>query len=429
MFGWEYPPHITGGLGTACFGLTKSLASFHDIDLTFVVPKLFGDENKAGMKLIAAADIELENKKIRKHKEIEKKKRWESYQQISAYCSPELYDRLLREKRDRMKKGGHNPSHRKLEFSGQYGTDLFDEISRYGFVASEIAEKGSYDIIHAHDWLTYKAGIEAKKVTGKPLVIHVHATEFDRCGMNLNQGVFEIERTGMETADKVITVSHFTRNTVIRKYGISPLKVVTVHNGVEPLDTNENRETWKIRTQDKIVTYLGRITSQKGPEYFIEAAYKILKRMDNIRFVMAGGGDMLQKMIEYVAKLGISDKFHFTGFLKGNDVYRMYATSDVYVMPSVSEPFGIAPLEAMQGNVPVIISKQSGVSEVLTHAIKIDFWDTDAMADAIHGIISYPVLSDFLKNHGSKEVENIKWSDAAYKIRELYYQLNCLQTG
>jgi glycogen(starch) synthase len=428
MFGWEFPPHITGGLGTACYGLTKSLASFDDIDLTFVVPKVYGDENQAGMRLIAAGEVELSNEIVREQKESEKKL-LACCRQISSYCTPEQYVKLLQEKLNRQMESGVDTSTGKLEFSGQYGAGLFEEISRYGVVASGITGKEPYDIIHAHDWLTYPAGIEAKKTSGKPLVMHVHATEFDRCGENYNKQVFDIEKRGMEAADKIITVSHYTREIVIRKYGISPLKVTTVHNAVEPVNKGEIKKLWKIGTNDKIVTFLGRITAQKGPVYFIEAACKILKRMDNVRFVMAGGGDLQEKMIEYVAKLGISDKFHFTGFLKGDDVYRMYAMSDVYVMPSVSEPFGIAPLEALQNNVPVIISKQSGVSEVLTNAIKVDFWDVDAIADAIYGILSYPVLSGFLKNNGGMEVNNLKWSDVAGKIREIYYHLVYSKVG
>jgi len=422
MFGWEFPPHITGGLGTACYGLTKNLTLFDDIGLTFVVPKVYGDENKSGMNLVAAGDVELTNEIVRKQKESEKKL-LECCRQISAYCTPEQYDKLLLEKQEKLKQSGYSSSSGQLKFSGQYGSDLFEEISRYGVVASQIAGKEHHDIIHAHDWLTFQAGIEAKKKSGKPLVIHVHATEFDRSSEIQNKRVYDIEKRGMEAADKIITVSHFTRNIVINKYGISPLKVTTVHNGVEPVTKNEIKKLWKMGTDDRIVTFLGRITSQKGPVYFIEAAYKILQKLDHVRFVMAGGGDMLEKMIEHVARLRISDKFHFTGFLKGDDVYRMYAMSDVYVMPSVSEPFGIAPLEAIQSQVPVIISKQSGVSEVLTNAIKIDFWDTDAMADAIYGILCYPALSGFLKNNGSNEVENLKWFDAASKIREIYYQL------
>ncbi|HOK51741.1 MAG TPA: glycosyltransferase family 4 protein, partial [Bacteroidales bacterium] len=279
-----------------------------------------------------------------------------------------------------------------------------------------------FDIIHAHDWLTYPAGIAAKEISGKPLVVHVHATDFDRSGGNVNPRVFEIEKHGMEMADKVITVSNWTRDIVINRYGIPPEKVITVYNAVEPLDEAEKINIRR-GIPDKIVTFLGRITMQKGPEYFVEAANKVLKKMNNVRFVMAGSGDMMNKIILRVAKLGIANRFHFTGFLNGDDVYRMYSISDVYVMPSISEPFGISPLEAIQSNVPVIISKQSGVAEVLNHAIKIDFWDVDAMADAIYGILNYPALSTMFKKYGKQEVDKLKWETSASEVRNIYYSL------
>lgn len=429
MFGWEFPPHISGGLGTACLGLTNGLTSFNDIELTFVLPKVYGDENKPDIKLVDAGEVILSNSKIEKQRELERKRLHGFEQQISAYITPELYEKTINEK---LKKPGCkiiNTPFGKLEFTGKYGAGLFEEISRYGLVTSEIAKNEPYDIIHAHDWLTFQAGIEAKKISGKPLVVHIHATEFDRCSENQNNKVFEIEKRGMEAADKVITVSEFTRNIVIQKYKICPLKVVAVHNAVEPADKGKIRNLWKMGINDKIVTFLGRITSQKGPGYFIEAANKVLQRMDNVRFVMAGNGDLMEKMIKYVAKLRISDKFHFTGFLSGDEVNRMYAVSNLYIMPSVSEPFGISPLEAIHSNVPVIISKQSGVSEVINHAIKVDFWDIDAMADAIYGILSYPALSNLLRNNSRKEVEKIKWADVAGKIKEIYYQLVYMKAG
>ena len=429
MFGWEFPPHISGGLGTACYGLTKGLTSFDDIDLTFVVPKLYGNERRQGMKLIGASEFELSSKKIKRQEKLEKSMFHEFKQSISAYITPEQFEKALQEKQERFKKVHTNITKGKLEFTGEYGTGLFEEISRYGVVASEIAKKESHDVIHAHDWLTYPAGIEAKETSGKPLVVHVHATEFDRCGESLNERVYGIEQRGMEVADKVITVSDYTRNIVIRKYNIPPSKVVTIHNAVEPANNNIIRHLSRIGTNDKIVTFLGRITRQKGPEYFIGAACKVMQKMKNVRFVMAGGGDLMGDMIKNVARLKISDKFHFTGFLRGDDVYRMYAMSDLYIMPSVSEPFGISPLEAIQSNVPVIISKQSGVSEVIGHAIKVDFWDIEAMADAIYGILNYNALADHLRNKSRQEVNKIKWIDVAAKVKEIYYQLAYLKAS
>ena len=288
-------------------------------------------------------------------------------------------------------------------------------------VASAIALENDFDVIHAHDWLTYAAGIAAKKISGKPLVIHVHATSFDRASDNaIDTRVFALEKMGMEAADKIMAVSNLTRNIVINKYGIDPSKVVAVHNAVD-FDEFKQMEV-KRGVDDKIVTFLGRITYQKGPEYFIEAANKVLKKCDNVRFVMAGNGDLMNRSIRRVAKLGIADKFHFTGFLRGDDVKKMFAYSDVYIMPSVSEPFGISPLEAMKSNVPSIISKQSGVAEVLSYAIKTDFWDIDAMADAIYGLLKYPALASMSAKCGVEEVNNLKWENAALKMIDVYQE-------
>jgi len=429
MFGWEFPPNISGGLGTACYGLTKGLTSFNDVELAFVVPKVYGNEDKTGIKLIGAGDVELSGKIIIKQREFEKKQFYDFDRQIPAYITPEQYKKLLvtqkRKDRDTVK----STSSGKLEFGGKYGSNLFNEISRYAVVASEIARSESHNIIHAHDWLTYPAGIAAKKVSGKPLVVHVHSTEFDRSGENPNRNVYKIERSGMEIADRVITVSDLTREIVIRKYNINPSKITTVHNAV---DSVENVTQGKLREKaitDKIVTYLGRITKQKGPEYFIRAAYKVLQKMNNVRFVMAGSGDLMEDMIKCVTRLKIADRFHFVGFLKGNDVTEMFAMSDLYVMPSVSEPFGISALEALQNNVPVIISKQSGVSEIVTSAIKVDFWDIEAMADAIWGILNYPSLGKYLTKNGIMEANSIRWINSAAKVREIYTKIAFHKAG
>jgi glycogen synthase len=343
----------------------------------------------------------------------------EVHSRIVPYMSPEEFEKIDKETTSGTNVYFNTEQLGKLKFTGTYGPDLFQEIANYSLVAAVIADDIPFDIIHAHDWLTYPAGIAAKAVSGKPLVIHVHATDFDRSGGSVNPGVFEIEKRGMEIADKIIAVSNLTRNTVIEKYGINPDKVVTVYNAVEPLELSNGNEYHK-PLKEKIVTFLGRITLQKGPEYFIEAASKVLKKTSNVRFVMAGSGDMFPRMINRAASLGITDKFHFTGFLKGQDVNQMFSISDLYVMPSVSEPFGISPLEAMQSNVPVIISHQSGVSEILKHAIKIDFWDIDAMADAIYGILHYNALSETFKKYGKTEVDNLKWENSAIRVKEVY---------
>jgi len=418
MFGWEFPPHITGGLGTACFGLTKGLLK-HGVEVQFVVPKAYGDESQEAVRLINASDVTvmMNDPVFREY--------WNqiTYMEIGSnlipYVAPEDFQQMVSENLNVKVQDGSRVFSEKFQFSGKYGHDLMEEVARYALVGASIAANSEFDVIHAHDWLTYSAGVAAKKISGKPLVVHMHATEFDRSGENYNENVYEIERKGMAEADRVITVSNLTRNIVVDRYHIDPEKVITVHNAVEPSEQTELPDADK-HVKEKIVTFLGRITFQKGPEYFIEAACKVLERDKNVRFVMAGTGDLMEKMIKRVAKLKISSHFHFTGFLKGENVDRMFAMSDVYVMPSVSEPFGISPLEAMRSNVPVVISKQSGVAEVLNHVMKVDFWDVDAMADAIYGLLHYKSINDMFINLGSEEVNNLKWESAARKVADVY---------
>ncbi|MGL4292575.1 MAG: glycosyltransferase family 4 protein [Bacteroidales bacterium] len=413
MFGWEFPPHILGGLGTASYGLTKGMAQCGDMDITFVIPKPHGDEDKSFARIIGATNTPIVYRDVD----------WDYVQKRFGYCmNPGEYFEL----RNHIY-ADFNYLHTNdmgcIEFSGRYPDNLLEEINNYSIVAGVIARTEKFDIIHSHDWLTYPAGIHAKQVTGKPLVIHVHATDFDRSRGNVNPQVFAIEKNGMEYADHIITVSDLTRRTVIDKYGIDPAKVTTVHNAVEPLSPEILKISAQRGTEDKVITFLGRITMQKGPEYFVEAAAKVLQKTKHARFVMAGSGDMMNEMIRLAAKRKIADRFHFTGFLKGKQVYEMLKASDVYVMPSVSEPFGISPLEAMQVGVPTIISKQSGCAEILHHAIKVDYWDIDAMADAMYSIITYPALYQFMKNEGKAEVDEIKWEYAGRKVIDIYKRI------
>ncbi|HOP57785.1 MAG TPA: glycosyltransferase family 4 protein [Bacteroidales bacterium] len=419
MFGWEFPPHISGGLGTASYGLTKGMAAIDNLEVIFVVPKVWGDEDQNAVRLIGANKIPVAFKQIFYEGTKKSFEKIEISSRIVPYTDPDDFWKVIKSEVDSYRLIVHTNSKGMVDFSGKYDCNLLDEIYKYSVVASVIAEENEFDIIHAHDWLTYPAGIAAKAVSGKPLVIHVHATEFDRSGGNVNPEVYRIEKEGMDAASKIITVSNLTRDIVIHKYHINPDKVETVYNAVEPVRMSDGMVVNK-GFDDKVVTFLGRITLQKGPEYFIEAANKVLKVMHNVRFVMAGSGDMMERMIRRAASLKITDRFHFTGFLKGRDVYTMLALSDVYIMPSVSEPFGISPLEAMQSNVPVIISKQSGVSEILTHAVKVDFWDIDAMADAIYGILNYPALSNMFIKNGREEVIKLKWDNSARHVKDIY---------
>ena len=431
MFGWEFPPHIAGGLGTACYGMTRGLAR-NGVEVTFVMPKASGDEDKRFVDVVNASDVETVFGKVDSDAEdiIDKISFIHIDSNLVPYLSPEDYvtyhDEFVKTGEKRWETG--DVWSQRYTFSGKYGANLMEEVARYAMVAAQVAKnlEGQFDVIHAHDWLTYFAGIAAKRVSGKPLVVHMHATEYDRSGENINTQTYAIERAGMHAADRVIAVSNLTRNIVIEKYGVPADKVVTVHNAVRFAE--KESEAPERGVSDKIVTFLGRITFQKGPDYFVEAAAKVLKRVPNVRFVMAGSGDMMNHIIRRVARLGIADRFHFTGFLRGEDVHRMFQLSDVYVMPSVSEPFGISPLEAMKSNVPVIISKQSGVAEVLDYAVKVDYWDVDAMADAIYGLITYPALSQMFAKKGLEEVTSLKWNNAAAKIKSVYEDVIAEQT-
>lgn len=422
MFGWEFPPHIAGGLGTACYGMMRGLAR-NGVEVVFVMPRAYGDEDQRFVRVVNASDVETIG--TRDHEFSEELLEKVSFIHIDSnmlpYISPEEYAAY----HDEFVRSGRTHEwtdvwKQRYTFSGKYGANLMEEVARYAMVAAQVAKdlEGQFDVIHAHDWLTYFAGIAAKRVSGKPLVVHMHATEFDRSGENINRRVYAIEKAGMQAADRVIAVSELTRRIVIGKYGIPAEKVVTVHNAVR---FGESEDAVPERAvKDKVVTFLGRITYQKGPDYFVEAAAKVLQRVPDVRFVMAGSGDLMNHVVRRVAQLGIADRFHFTGFLKGGEVQRMFRLSDVYVMPSVSEPFGISPLEAMRSGVPVIISRQSGVAEVLDYAIKVNYWDVDALADAIYGLLTYPALGRMFASKGLEEVTGLKWTNAAAKIKTVY---------
>ncbi len=397
MFGWEFPPHNSGGLGTACYGLTKGLKN-NSVDVTFVLPRkvdvdadfikfVYGDEN---------IDLRV-------------KKQYIFNSLLQAYSTQDSYDsRLFVEKEKK---------------PAIYGNNLFEEVERYGMVGGQIAEMEDFDLIHAHDWLTFKAALAAKKVSGKYLVVHIHATEFDRTGGNgVNQYVYDIERQGMQQADKVIAVSNYTKKKIIEHYGISPDKIEVVHNAID-FENYAMEKLHALKKQNKVVLFLGRLTLQKGPDYFVYTAKKVLEHYPDVIFVMAGSGDMEKYIIRKVADLGIAHKFIFTGFLRGQDQKVAYQMADLYVMPSVSEPFGITPLESLMQGTPVLISKQSGVSEVLDHCLKTDFWDVDDMANKIVSVLKYDELRRCLRDNSSVEVSKFSWNKPAKRCVDIYADL------
>jgi len=418
MLGWEFPPFISGGLGTACYGLTKAMDKL-GIEVTFVLPKMIEGEYATHVNLLTPESLHGESYRVGSLGNVRLRA---INSPLQAYATPDVYQRqieqTLREKQTAC--GGEGCTVGPI--SGiEYQGDMYSEVHRYAAIATDLAAEEEFDIVHAHDWMTYPAGMAVSRMTGKPLIIHVHSTEFDRSGEHVHQMIYDIEREGMHAAAKVIAVSNYTRNIIISHYGVSGDKVEVVHNGA---DRNGNGD-WNlsqagIEKDEKIVLFLGRITMQKGPEYFLAAAKKVLEVMPNVKFVMAGSGDMMHRAVELAAELGIGHKVLFTGFLRGQDVQRIYRMADLYVMPSVSEPFGIAPLEALHNDVPVIISKQSGVSEVLHHALKVDFWDIDEIANKIVAVLKYPPLEMTLRDFGNFEVRKLRWMDSAKKCAKIY---------
>ena len=306
--------------------------------------------------------------------------------------------------------------------AAKYSSSLIEEVKRYAENAYEIAEGEDFEVIHAHDWLTYEAGIIAKEVSKKPLVVHVHATEWDRTGGNgVNSVVYEIEKRGMEKADLIIAVSNFTKEKIVKYYGINSNKIVVVHNAVEKFA--DRSYDFPIKENKKIVLFLGRITIQKGPDYFIYMSKIVSEHIKDVKFVVVGDGDMKRFMIDKAGEMGILDKYLFTGFLRGEDIQKAYQIADVYVMPSVSEPFGITPLESIANGTPSLISKQSGVSEVVGHALKTDFWDVEEMANKIICLLKYKELLSCLRENGLREVKKFNWDNVADKCIELYKQV------
>ncbi|MCM2325914.1 MAG: glycosyltransferase family 4 protein [Candidatus Woesearchaeota archaeon] len=396
MFGWEFPPNNLGGLGTACYGLTKGLSA-KDVNISLVLPKKCSAHDHVNM--IIADEISLKHKKV-------------NLKYVDSLLAPYQTEKDYLHTYKELIRG--NPKAGEL-----YGKDLMHEVEKYGYKAELIAHTEDFDVIHCHDWMTFRAGIKAKKVSKKPLVVHVHATDFDRTGGNPNQRVYDLEREGMHAADKVITVSNYTKSMILDHYGVPEHKVHVVHNGVD----FEEKPRHVLKNTDKVVLFLGRLTLQKGPEYFIESAKKVLAIMPDVKFVIAGTGDMYSQMIHKAAEMGLAKNILFTGHLSGDDVDLAYQMADLYVMPSVSEPFGITPLEAMKNNTPVIISRTSGVSEVLTNAIKVDFWDTDEMTNKIVSVLSYSPLHSTLVENGMRDVKKLSWDIAAGKCIDVYNQV------
>ena len=467
MLGWEFPPFISGGLGTACYGLTKALdRQGHDV--LFILPRAVEQSHSSHITLLSPSGATGRPSPMwaSAGKDVPATG-WAGASGATATLDtpaapgPFAHTRVLgvpasfsnpygpghvgdaRRRVRRVPTGLYNPDGSPIfedidesqlsahERAGaifgttgagaHYRGDLFAEAERYARLVVALTRGETFDVVHAHDWLTFPAGQALARLSNKPLIVHVHSTEFDRSGDNINQRVYDVERRGMMAAIKVLCVSQLTRNICRDRYGVPEHKLAVCYNGIDN-EAMQPTPASSIKSKDKIVLFLGRITMQKGPEYFINAAKRVLEKIPDVKFIVAGSGDMELRMIELAASLDIGHRVLFTGFLRGADVDRIFRMADCYVMPSVSEPFGIAPLEAMRNDVPVIISKQSGVSEVLTHALKVDFWDTDEMANKIVAVLKYPPLGRTLSQHGAFEVRRLTWDTAADCCTDAYLQ-------
>ncbi|MEM1167277.1 MAG: glycosyltransferase [Planctomycetota bacterium] len=461
MLGWEFPPFISGGLGTACYGLTRALDALgHDV--LFVLPKAVDRSMSSHVRLMAPNGDEGDDMPdlVRLPSgqyvpEGAKQFAMEEFERVrflgipSSVTSPyndqtgnldiaeirSLLQRSREEVQALRDAGVWVPDELESLLGGaggdadtgapgaDYSGDVVAASQKYARLVVRLCRHAEFDVIHAHDWMTYPAGMALAAVTGKPLVTHIHSTEFDRSGEHVNQPVYDIERRGMHAAVRVIAVSMFTKGICAARYAVPKHKVAVIYNGIEKKNGTEHPEVFggsRIEAKDKVVLFLGRITMQKGPEYFVQAAKRVLEKQPNVKFLVAGSGDMARRMIEQAAEMGIGHKVLFTGFLHGADVQRIYRMADCYVMPSVSEPFGIAPLEAMANGTPAIISKQSGVSEVLQNVLKVDFWDIDEMANKILAVLRHPPLSQTLREHGTMEIRELTWRGAAEKCVEVY---------
>lgn len=408
MLGWEFPPFITGGLGTACYGLTQAMERLKT-EILFLLPVAADALSSGVSKPDSAADDAACAEASAK--------RYVTFQRVPAsvpnpYEAGSSQGSVWARRRPSVCVIGAGAV-------GGYDGNLVARVWEYAERCARLVEDEPFDVIHAHDWVTFPAGMLIAARSGKPLVVHVHATEFDRSGASPNPAIYDIEHQGVHQAVAVIAVSRLTKGILVDRYQVPASKVQVVHNGVaqEPVPKASSRKD----SDKKVVLFLGRITRQKGPQYFVDAAAAVLKKFEEARFVIAGWGDLAPRMIEKVAALGLGHKIFFAGFLAGEQVGRAYRMADVYVMPSVSEPFGLTALEAIQQGVPVIVSKTSGVAEVVTQgALKVDFWDVNELANQIAAVLEHRELADELRSQGRREIRGLTWDVAAQQCLRVY---------
>ncbi len=404
MFGWEYPPLHSGGLGVACQGLVRGLLQ-NGIGVTLVLP-MEGTSEESVRTLHPTGplpDIRIVQSNLQ------------------PYEGPADYVRRL------AASGGIGPDKGPLRGKPDdlYGPDLEAAVERYTAQSVMLTRDVRADVTHCHDWMTFEAGMHASKHHDIPLITHVHATELDRTDFQPNTWISRIERLGMLAADKVIAVSRYTKSMLVDHYGIPADKISVVHNGhtVTAASRQPKAAPQAGKQKDPLILFLGRLTVQKNPWQFLEVAKHIHDVRPEAKFVMAGDGPMLGELMERACALGIGDSVLFTGKVPTTDISALYRKADCFVMPSLSEPFGLVALEAIAHGVPVVLSKQSGAAEVIEHAFKVDFWDTEKMADCILTILREAPLSRQLSNEAPHILQKLTWGNQANMVRSVYENL------
>jgi glycogen synthase len=415
MLGWEFPPIINGGLGVACHDLSAAMS--HIADITMIVPKTSPGYKIKNMNLVGINNLDGD---LMDSFPNENQPLPFELHEIEADLNPYMAHKesVMEGEADQSSDPGQTNKQRWESFNIEslYGGDVINKVKQYAEITSNLADSMQFDVIHAHDWMTMLAGIKIKQKTGKPLVMHIHSLEVDRSGTETRNWVYHLEKKGMEYADLLLPVSNFTADNIEQYYGISKDKMAVVHNGSRPVKAFKSKRRFK----EKTVLFVGRLTRQKGPEKFLDIAAKVLEKNPDVRFVMAGVGDYFKSVLEKSSYQSIGNRFHLTGFLNLEKLRYLFSVSDVYCMPSISEPFGLSAVEAAQFGIPCVISKQSGVAEVLSGALKFDYWDVNKAADYILSLLNDNILRKKVIRDASKNLKDITWDNSARRILDAY---------
>lgn len=419
MLGWEFPPIINGGLGVACHDLSSAMSKVADI--TMVVPKSSLDFKTGKVKLVGANNMDINSLP---NYSLSTKMPFNLHSipvDLDPYYTSSSTGENVSTDFFNVNKGDLKAG--QFDIENLYGGDVIKKVVQFSDIAAAYASTINFDVIHAHDWMTMIAGMKIKEQTGKPLVMHIHSLEVDRSGPQSKGWVYDLEKKGMEYADMLMPVSNFTAENIHQYYGISKDKMSVIHNGSVTVPSYKSKKNFR----EKTVLFVGRLTRQKGPERFLDIAARVLEKDPNVRFVMAGTGDYFKLMLEQSSYKQIGNRFHMTGFLNSEKLRHLFSMTDVYCMPSVSEPFGLSAVEAAQFGIPCVISKQSGVSEVLKGALTFDHWDVNKAADHILSLLNDSIYRDKIVSDAYQNLDNITWDISAQKIIRSYSSYNFIQ--